>query len=112
VTYSGTWHTATYASFSGGTVRYSGVAGASVKLSFSGRSIAVVSTLAANRGAVKVYIDGVFVTTVDTFAASTTYRRVIWSRTFSSYSSHTIKLVVVGTAGRPRFDLDAFLVLK
>ena len=110
--YAGTWHAATYASFSGGSVRYSGVAGASAKLSFSGRSIAVVSTLAATRGAVKVYLDGVLVATVDTYSPTTAYRRVIWSRTFSSYASHTIKLVVVGTAGRPRFDLDAFLVLK
>jgi hypothetical protein len=25
---------------------------------------------------------------------------------------HTVKLVVVGTSGRPRVDLDAFVVLK
>ncbi|HXI45545.1 MAG TPA: N-acetylmuramoyl-L-alanine amidase [Candidatus Acidoferrales bacterium] len=112
VGYSGTWHTASYASFSGGSVRYATAAGAAAKLAFTGRSIAVVSTLAANRGQVKIYLDGVFVATVDTHAASTAYRRVIWSRTFATSGSHTIRLVVVGTAGRPRFDLDAFLVLK
>jgi Big-like domain-containing protein len=112
LTYAGTWHTATSSSYSGGSVHYSTAAGASVRYTFTGRSIAVVTTQASSRGQVKVYLDGVFQGTVDTFAASTAYRRVVWSKTFAVAGSHTIKLVVVGTAGRPRVDLDAFLVLK
>jgi N-acetylmuramoyl-L-alanine amidase-like protein len=112
LTYAGTWHTGSSSSYSGGSVRYASAAGASVRYTFTGRSIAVLSTLATSRGQVKVYLDGAYVTTVDTHAASTAYRRVIWSRTFASSGSHTIKLVVVGTAGHPRVDLDAFLVLK
>ncbi|HXI45955.1 MAG TPA: hypothetical protein VNH13_06605, partial [Candidatus Acidoferrales bacterium] len=112
VVYGASWHKAWWSQFSGGTAHYATTAGASVRYTFTGRSIAVVSTLAANRGAVKVYLDGTYVTTVDTYAPTTTYRRVIWSRTFGAAGTHTIRLVVVGTAGRPRVDLDAFLVLR
>jgi hypothetical protein len=55
----------------------------------------------------KVYVDGVFVATVDLYAASASYRSVAYARTWSSLGTHTIRIVVVGTAGRPRVDLDA-----
>ena len=43
--------------------------------------------------------------------SATTLRQVVFSKAWSSYASHTIKLVVVGTDGRPRVDLDAFEVI-
>ena len=110
--YGSGWHKAWWSQFSGGTAHYATAAGATVRYTFTGRSIAVVSTLAATRGAVKVYLDGAYVTTIDTYAATTAFRRIIWSRTFGASGTHTIRLVVVGTAGRPRVDLDAFLVLR
>jgi hypothetical protein len=61
---------------------------------------------------VKVYVDGSYATTIDTYAADWSARQVVWSRTWAGSGSHTVKLVVVGTAGRPRVDLDAFLVLR
>ena len=42
----------------------------------------------------------------------TTYRAVAWQRTWSTSATRTIRLVVVGTSGRPRVDLDAFAVLR
>jgi hypothetical protein len=37
---------------------------------------------------------------------------VAWQTAWSSSKTRTLKLIVDGTAGRPRFDLDAFAVLK
>lgn len=112
ILYHGTWTTATYASFSGGSVRYATAAGASASYTFTGRGVAFVTTRAASRGSVKVYIDGVLVSTVSCYAASTTFRYVAYSRAWTSSGTHTIKLVVVGTSGRPRVDLDAIEVLR
>ena len=38
--------------------------------------------------------------------------RFAWQQTWSTSATRTIKLVVVGTSGRPRVDLDAFVVVK
>ena len=75
------------------------------------RSIAFVGIRGTNRGEVKVYVDNVLVTTIDMNAAATSARFAPWQRTYASPGTHTLKLVVVGTAGRPRIDLDAVLAL-
>ena len=110
--YTGAWVSGPHASHSGGTVKSAMPAGASVSYAFSGRSIAWVTTLAPTTGAVQVYVDGVLAATVDTLAPSTTYRHVAYSKSWPSYGAHTIKLVVVGTAGRPKAHVDAFEVIR
>jgi len=109
--WSGTWTKGTSSSYCGGYVRYHTIAGRSVSYTFSGRAVAFVSTLGPTRGAVKVYIDGTYVTTIDLSSASAVYKRLVYQRTWSTKSTHTIKLVVVGTSGRPRVDMDALAVL-
>lgn len=110
--YHGTWTTSTYASYSAGTVKYATGAGAYATFTFTGRGVAFVTTRAASRGSVKVYVDGVLVTTVSCYAASTTFRWVGFARTWATSGTHTLKFVVVGTAGHPRVDLDAIEVLR
>ena len=96
----------------GGTARYAPTAGANASLTVSARSIAFVTSRGPTRGAVKIYLDGVLVRTVDLYAASASYRWVSFSQIWSSIGTHTIKVVLVGTAGRPRVDLDAFEVVR
>jgi hypothetical protein len=111
VTYTGTWGGASSSAYSGSWVKYSSAAGATATFTFKGRAVAWLSTLRPTNGQVRVYVDGVLAATVDTYAATTAYRQVVWSRSWSTYASHTIKLVVVGTAGHSRADLDAFEVV-
>jgi hypothetical protein len=111
ISYGGSWQTATRAEFSGGAVRHASGAGASARYTFSGRAIAVVATVGPDRGDVRVYLDGVYVTTISTHASTLSYRRVVFTKTWTSAGTHTLRLVVVGTAGHPRFDLDALAVL-
>jgi hypothetical protein len=112
LTWAGAWTTTSSASYSGGSARYSGVAGASVTYAFSGRGIGVVFGRGPTRGQVKVYMDGAYLATVDTYAASASYGWVGFARNFSAYGSHTLKLVVVGTPTRPTVVLDALEVLR
>ena len=37
---------------------------------------------------------------------------IAFSTSWSGYGAHTIKLVIVGTAGRPYADFDAFEVIR
>ncbi|MEO8272532.1 MAG: glycosyl hydrolase family 18 protein [Chloroflexota bacterium] len=113
ITWKGSWARAPWAVYSGGSVRYASAAGASATYSFTGRAIAWVTTAHSSRGAAKIYLDGVLVATVNTYAASTTIvRRVAFAKTWSASGFHTLRIVVVGTAGHQRVDLDALEVLR
>jgi len=112
VHYASTWTTSSSTSYSGGSLRSSKTAGASASYTFTGRSIAFVTTKSALRGKAKVYVNGVYQTTVDLVTQLTTYRTQVWAKTWSTSGTRTIRIVVVGTAGRPRVDLDAFAVIK
>lgn len=107
----GTWATESSASDSGGSSLYSSQAAASVSTTFTGTSIALITTLGPDRGAFKVYVDGTLDKTVDAYSATATHQMQAWAKTFASSGTHTIKVVVVGTAGRPRVDVDAFATL-
>ena len=108
VRWSGTTRSTSHASYSGGSQRYLGAAGASATYTTSARSLSFVTTKGASRGRARIYIDGVLQATVDLNAASTTYRFVAFSKTWSSVGTHTIKVVAVDS----RVDVDAFGVIR
>jgi hypothetical protein len=110
ITYSGTWNTSTGVAYSGGSVRHASTAGRSVSYTFTGRGIAFVSARGPTRGSAKVYIDGTLAATVSLYRSTTMYRYVAFQRAWSSSGKHTIKIVVAGTSGHPRVDMDVFEV--
>jgi len=96
----------------GGRFLYSDRAGAWMRYSFTGSAIAVVGRKGPNRGRAEIRIDGVLVATVGARAKSTSGRWLLFTGAVDPKRSHTIEVRVLGTAGHPRFDVDAFLVLK
>jgi len=112
ITWTGSWATGAGTAYSGGTVRSAAVAGASATYAFTGRSVAWVTNLCVTCGVARVYVDGALVATIDLHAAGPTFRRVVFSRTWSSSGSHTIRIVVAGTVGHARVDLDALEILR
>lgn len=112
VKYTGTWSTGSTTKYLGGTVKFASGAGASASYTFTGRSIAWVTTRAARSGSARVYIDDVLASTLNLNASDYTYRYVAFQKTWTTSATHTIKVVVVGTSGHPRIDIDAFLVLR
>jgi len=111
IVYTGSWAGKSYSLYSGGSVKASSVAGSTATLKFSGRAVGFVTTLRSTGGVVEVWVDGALAATIDTYSPTTVYRQVVFSKGWSSYGTHTIKLVVVGTPDRPRVDLDAFEVI-
>jgi hypothetical protein len=111
--FSGSWLTQSSSLYSGGSVRYASVLGASATFTSTfTRSIGFVTTKAASRGSFRVYIDGVLKATVSAYSATTAYRQVVYQYTFPTRGTHSMKIYVLATAGHPRVDVDAFLVLK
>jgi hypothetical protein len=112
-TVSGTWGTSTSSGFSGGKTRYATKAGTSATFTATAaRSIAIVTTKAATRGSFKVYVDGVYRGKISTYSTVTRFRQLVYQFSWSSPGTHKIKIVVAGTTGHPRVDLDAFVVLR
>lgn len=110
VRYSGTWYTGYTSYASGGSYRYTSVAGRYASYTFSGRAIAVVAYRGTALGSFKVYVDGVYKATVSDYATSTQWRRVVYALNVTQ-GTHVVKIVCSGTSGHPRIDLDAFVVL-
>ncbi|MEU9848926.1 N-acetylmuramoyl-L-alanine amidase [Streptomyces sp. NPDC047985] len=111
-TKSGTWTTKSSTSYLGGKSYSSSSKGASLSWTFTGRSAALVVSRAATSGQVYVYVDGVKVSTTDLKSSTTKYRDALWTKTWSSSAKHTVKIVVVGTSGRPTITTDGLVYLK
>ena len=106
--YRGAWSGASSSVFSGGAERWSGSAGASATFTISGSSIAWVAVRGPGRGSAQVWLDGVYAGTVSMWAPTYRYRTVVFAHNWGWNSTHTIRIVVLGTPGHPRVDVDGF----
>ncbi|WP_329277417.1 peptidoglycan recognition protein family protein [Streptomyces sp. NBC_01451] len=111
-TRTGTWTTKSSTSYLGGKSYSSSAKNASLTWTFTGRSAALAVSRASTSGQVNVFVDGVKVATVDLKSATTKYRDAIWTKTWSASAKHTVKIVVVGTSGRPAVTTDGLVYLK
>jgi hypothetical protein len=59
-----------------------------------------------------VWLDGIRVATVSEYSKASGSRYMLYAATVDPAFPHTIEVRVLGTAGHPRFDVDAFLVLQ
>jgi hypothetical protein len=111
VRYRGTWASVTSSTtWWGGSAKRSSTRGATATLTFTGRSIAWVGLRAPNRGRAYVYVNGRLKATVNLYSAATQTKRIVWSAAYTTLATRTITVKVVGTSGRPRVDVDGFLV--
>lgn len=110
VTFGSGWTTANATSFSGGSAKYASVNGKAARFTFTGRGVALVSTVrTTGAGTLKVYVDGTLADTIPLTGLLRTYRAQVFSKTFASSASHTIRLVL---SGGGRVDVDAFAVMR
>lgn len=112
IAWRGNWHRLRGPSFSGGTVRHTGLAGSSATFRFTGRAVALVGARGPGRGKAYVYVDGELAAAVDLYAPDREQGVVFFARNWSTPGAHTIRLEVRGTSGRGRIDLDSILTLS
>ncbi|MFD7749745.1 peptidoglycan recognition protein [Streptomyces sp. NPDC059698] len=109
---SGKWTTKSSSSYLGGKSYSSSTKGSALTWTFTGRSVAWTVSRAATSGQAYVYVDGKKAATVDLKSSATKYRQAIWTTSWSSAGKHTVKIVVVGTKGRPALTTDGLVYLK
>ncbi|MCW2918612.1 MAG: hypothetical protein JWN52_6680, partial [Actinomycetia bacterium] len=108
----GKWTLRSSSSYLGGHSYSSSAKGASISWTFTGRSVAWIVSRASTSGQAYVYVDGVKIGIKDLKSGSTSYRQAIWTKTWSTSGKHTLKIVVVGTTGRPTVTTDGIAVLS
>ncbi|HYK96123.1 MAG TPA: fibronectin type III domain-containing protein [Candidatus Dormibacteraeota bacterium] len=111
IRYAGSWGTATSGSYYGGHARDASAAGASATFWFTGSSVAWITYKSTGRGSATIYVDGVLRATVSLYSTTTTAKAQVYAFNWATSGSHSIRIVVAGTAGHPRVDVDAFLRL-
>jgi hypothetical protein len=109
VTWGGTWQTVTDPAFSGGSARSTTAGGSAVRFIATAQSIAWVSRSGPGRGLAQVWVDGVLAATVDLGAESLSGKRVVFARSWAASGRHVVRIVSLGTTGRPLVEVDAFI---
>ncbi|MGW3628921.1 hypothetical protein ACWD7F_01940 [Streptomyces sp. NPDC005122] len=115
LTYKGTWTSASVTSAWAKTERVSATKGATVSLTGDGTKLRIVATRKSNGGRFAVLVDGVTVGTVDTYAPTTGYRKVVFTYTLGTkITGHKVQLKVLAgsSAGRSTVHLDAVMVTR
>jgi hypothetical protein len=113
--YTGTWKSAAASSAWSGTERTSAAKGAYVSFSADGTQLRIVATRKSNGGRFAVLVDGKTVGTVNTYAARTAYRQVVFTHTLGTrITTHKVQLRVLAgsTSGRSTVFLDAVMITR
>jgi hypothetical protein len=117
--YQGSWGVSKCLCWSGGTTARTSEAGARVNFGddwsqFRGikatATFAVVMETAPDRGKAQILVDDEIVATVDTYAPTAQHRVLVWVGSVDTSHESTVSVVNLATPGRPRIDVDAFVV--
>jgi hypothetical protein len=101
---------------SGGTLAASAQAGDSVSVSFTGTGVTWVGRICPACGEADVYLDGAYVTRIDTFGyrGPQVWQAAVFQHSWTRQGRHTLKIVVDGSqnlgASSAEVDIDSFQV--
>ena len=112
ISYAGSWARYAWASAFGGYEDTSSTAGSTATFTFTGHNVAWIAPTASNRGQATVSIDGTAVATRDLYSSTAVAKVVDYSYRWTTSGTHTIRVRVNGTTGRPAIDVDAFVVMS
>lgn len=107
--YGGRWTRSARTGDWGGHEKSATKAGATASITFTGKRVWWIAGEDSSFGRARVAIDGNVLTTVDlgTFGG---VRSTAFVHAFAKVGTHTLKITVLGTAGRRRVDIDTFAV--
>src|SRR5215831_7586738 len=106
------WTRQTLAGANGGSVDFATLKGKTATLTFTGFQVAWMSTQGPTQGSATVKLDTGTAATINTNTASVHAAEVVDVVTAAAQGSHKLVVKVLGTAGHPRIDVDAFIVLS
>jgi hypothetical protein len=102
------WVTESRAGRWGGTIHGTTTKGAAVLTRMTGTGYSVIGEKCTSCGQLRIYVDGVLKATVDSYASSYRQRQVLWTGSLGTLAARNVRVEAVGTAGRPRVNIDGF----
>jgi hypothetical protein len=111
INYSYGWTRALSAGANGGYVHYATIRKPTAAVTFTGSSVAWVAAVGPTYGRARVYVDGVYAGCIDLGRPLAAARQVVFAKSWATSGQHRIKITVLATPGRPKVDVDAFVVL-
>jgi hypothetical protein len=112
IKYSTGWTRQKLTGANGGQVDFATAAGKTATLTFTGFQVAWMSTQGPTRGSATVKLDSGTAATINTNTSSPHTAEIVDVVTAAANGSHKLVVNVLGTAGHPRIDVDAFVVLS
>lgn len=101
--FTGSWERASGKAWTSGDYKddetFSATAGDSLEVTFDGPTVRWIGTDSANHGTADVYIDGEKKATVDSYASSPAFQRVLFEAKDLGDGPHKLKIVVTGKKG-------------
>ncbi len=94
----GRWVRGSSAAFSGGGYTYSHTAGSTLRMSFTGTSVAWIGPRAPSYGQAEIFLDGASQGTVSQYSPSVSLGETIWGMSDLEDGFHTLTIRVLGTA--------------
>lgn len=93
-----------------GTLTTSVKAGEHLTYKFTGNHVALIGLKINNGAKAKIYVDGTYFGTIDTYNRTAKARQVLFTKSWSKNGTHTIKIINAGNKTRYRIDLDAIAI--
>ena len=106
------WTRQTLSGANGGSVDFATLKGKTATLTFTGFQVAWMSTQGPTRGSATVKLDAGSLVTINTNTSSAHAAHIVDVVTAAAQGAHKLVVNVLGTAGHPRIDVDAFVVLS
>lgn len=106
------WQRESKSAAAGNSVTYASQPDSQSALYFTGRAVAVVSTMGPDRGRARVVIDGELQGEVDLYSPTYRWQVLVFTREWAASESRVIRIDVEGTTDRPRVDIDAILFYR
>lgn len=107
--YSHNWRRLTRAGRYGTGVTSTSRAGATVTFAVRDRTTSLIGDKGPGAGAFAVSVDGHQVGVVDAKAATFSTRQTLWTSKRLRFGRHVVKVVALGTSGRPAVTLDGIV---
>jgi subtilisin family serine protease len=107
--YSSGWSSLSVSGASNGHLHRSTRGGSTVTFTTTARAIGIVGRRGPLNGKAKVYVDGVYRSTINLRNSSVQSKVILFNTSWTSTAIHSVKLVVVGGTGRVEVDAFAFL---
>jgi hypothetical protein len=112
LTWTSGWATTPSSGTYGTTVHETTRRGAVARFAFAGRGVAWLARRGPDAGFAQVWVDGVLASTINLTSPTSQPSRVVWRRTWTVSGAHVVRIVALGTSGRPAVEVDALVVLR